>query len=99
MDLRSVRLRVELEAASLFPNGRKGRSEVHRLYLGEDTLATIWTLPGASSVETIDKPGGGKQVRPSEPNGCMIDLVLTEEGLWSQRGTRPPEKFGGHVSP
>ncbi len=32
-------------------------------------------LPGASAVETIDAPGGGKRVRLSGPDGFRFDLV------------------------
>ena len=48
------------------------RSSFHWLCVGrdkEDDLSTISKLPGASGIETIDEPGGGKRVRPTEPNG------------------------------
>jgi hypothetical protein len=35
----------------------------------EDQLSTISKLPGASDIEIIDEPGGGKRVRLTEPNG------------------------------
>ena len=31
--------------------------------------------PGASGVENIDEPGGGKRVRLTEPNGYQIEVV------------------------
>ena len=34
----------------------------------EDDLARVAKAPGASSVESIDEPGGGKRVRLKEPN-------------------------------
>src|SRR5687768_15776676 len=34
----------------------------------EDDLARVATAPGASGIETIDEPGGGKRVRLTEPN-------------------------------
>ena len=35
----------------------------------EDDLAKLAKAPGASAIETIDEPGGGKRVRLTEPNG------------------------------
>src|SRR3979411_840853 len=34
----------------------------------EDDLARLAKAPGASAVENIDEPGGGKRVRLKEPN-------------------------------
>src|SRR5712671_5781915 len=41
----------------------------------EDDLERIAQAPGASAVETIDEPGGGKRVRLTEPNGYQIEVV------------------------
>ena len=41
----------------------------------EDDLKELAKLPGASAVETIDEPGGGKRVRLTEPNGYQIEVV------------------------
>ena len=41
----------------------------------EDDLARIAKAPGASGIETIDEPGGGKRVRLTEPNGYQIEVV------------------------
>jgi len=41
----------------------------------EDDLKRIAKAPGASPVETIDEPGGGKRVRLTEPNGYTIEIV------------------------
>ena len=35
----------------------------------EDDLKRLAKAPGASAVEDIDEPGGGKRVRLTEPNG------------------------------
>ena len=40
-----------------------------------DDLARIAAAPGASGIETIDEPGGGKRVRLTEPNGYQIEVV------------------------
>ena len=41
----------------------------------EDELNAIARLPGASGIESIDEPGGGKRVRVTEPNGYTIEIV------------------------
>lgn len=37
-------------------------------------------VPGASAVEPIDEPGGGKRVRLTEPNGFQVEVVHGIEG-------------------
>jgi len=41
----------------------------------EDDLKELAKLPGASGIETLDEPGGGKRVRLTEPNGYTIEVV------------------------
>lgn len=41
----------------------------------EDDLKAIAKFPGASGIENIDEPGGGKRVRLKEPNGYTIEIV------------------------
>src|SRR6266700_5785711 len=41
----------------------------------EDDLKRIAKAPGASAIEAIDEPGGGKRVRLTEPNGYQIEVV------------------------
>src|SRR6266545_2460150 len=41
----------------------------------EDDLGRLARTPGASAVEEIDEPGGGKRVRLTEPNGYQIEVV------------------------
>src|SRR3989449_8702017 len=40
-----------------------------------DDLKKVAKAPGASAVEEIDEPGGGKRVRLKEPNGYQIEVV------------------------
>jgi len=47
----------------------------------EDDLARVAKAPGASAVEPIDEPGGGKRVRLREPNGYQIEVVCGLETL------------------
>jgi catechol 2,3-dioxygenase-like lactoylglutathione lyase family enzyme len=41
----------------------------------EDDLERLSEAPGASTIEAIDEPGGGKRVRLTEPNGYQIEVV------------------------
>lgn len=41
----------------------------------EEDLEQLSRTPGASPVESIDEPGGGKRVRLREPNGYQIEVV------------------------
>ena len=41
----------------------------------EDDLKRVAKLPGASGIETLNEPGGGKRVRLTEPNGYRIEVV------------------------
>src|SRR5712664_832219 len=46
-----------------------------------DDLKRAANAPGASGVEDIDEPGGGKRVRLKEPNGYQIEVVYGLEPL------------------
>src|SRR5215469_11494125 len=41
----------------------------------EDDLKRLAKAPGATGIETLDEPGGGKRVRLTEPNGYRIEVV------------------------
>src|SRR5437762_7857625 len=41
----------------------------------EDDLRRVAKAPGASTIETIDEPGGGQRVRLREPNGYQIEVI------------------------
>jgi hypothetical protein len=47
----------------------------------EDDLHRLSKAPGASEVEHIAEPGGGKRVRLTEPNGYQIEVVHGIETL------------------
>src|SRR5215471_18210782 len=40
-----------------------------------DDLKRLAKAPGASPIESVDEPGGGKRVRLREPNGYQIEVV------------------------
>lgn len=41
----------------------------------ESQLAEVARMPGATGIENLDAPGGGKRVRFQEPNGLWIELL------------------------
>jgi len=47
----------------------------------EDDLHRVAKAPGASGIENLDEPGGGKRVRLTEPNGYQIEVVWGMEKL------------------
>src|SRR5207302_4828733 len=47
----------------------------------EDDLRRVAKAPGASAVESIDEPGGGRRVRLREPNGYQVEVVYGIESL------------------
>jgi catechol 2,3-dioxygenase-like lactoylglutathione lyase family enzyme len=46
-----------------------------------EDLQALAKLPGASAVEAIDEPGGGRRVRLREPNGYQVEVVHGIEPL------------------
>jgi len=47
----------------------------------EADLERISQLPGASPIESMDEPGGGKRVRLTEPNGYQIEIIHGQETM------------------
>lgn len=45
----------------------------------EEDLEKISKADGASDIEDLDEPGGGKRVRLKEPNGYQIEIVYGQE--------------------
>jgi catechol 2,3-dioxygenase-like lactoylglutathione lyase family enzyme len=60
----------------------------------EDDLRRVATAPGASAVEEIDEPGGGRRVRLKEPNGYQIEVVYGIERLPPIPVARDPMNTG-----
>jgi catechol 2,3-dioxygenase-like lactoylglutathione lyase family enzyme len=60
----------------------------------EDDLRTIAKLPGASGIEHMDEPGGGRRVRIKEPNGYTIEIVHGIEAAWPIQVLRQPLNSG-----
>ena len=60
----------------------------------EEDLHTVARVPGASGVEDIDEPGGGKRVRLKEPNGYQIEVVWGMQQLPPIPVSRDPMNTG-----
>ena len=80
--------RVDRTATALYMRGTDPAHHIHVTEKGapkfvglayyaerEDDLKRLAKAPGASEVEAIDEPGGGKRVRLTEPNGYQIEVV------------------------
>ncbi len=81
-------VRTERTANALYMRGADPSHHIHVTERGEpkfvgfayhaaseDDLKRLATMPGASGVESIDEPGGGKRVRLTEPNGYQVEVV------------------------
>ena len=55
----------------------------------EDDLKTLAKVPGASGIENLDEPGGGKRVRLTEPNGYQIEVVWGMDKVHRNPGAAP----------
>ena len=60
----------------------------------EDDLRRLAAVPGASGVETLDEPGGGKRVRLSEPNGYQVEVLHGVQELPPIPVSRDPMNSG-----
>ena len=81
-------VRAERTPDALYMRGADGHHHLHAVKKGgtkfigfayhaasEDDLKRAARLPGASGIETLDEPGGGKRVRLTEPNGYQIEVI------------------------
>lgn len=81
-------IRAERTRDTLYMRGSDEAPFLHVTHLGEPRfLGTAWyapneealkaasALPGASGVETIDEPGGGRRVRLTDPQGYGVEIV------------------------
>ena len=74
----------------------KGDREIRRPRLlreSEDDLKRLAKAPGASGIENIDEPGGGKRVRLTEPNGYQIEVVCGIESGRADPGQASEAQF------
>src|SRR2546421_7885957 len=87
-------LRAERTKTALYMRGTDPAHHIHVTEKGEpgfvglayeaasaDDLRRVAKAPGASAVESIDEPGGGRRVRLREPNGYQVEVVYGIESL------------------
>lgn len=80
--------RVARTPDALYMRGSDGAPFLHVTHRGEPKfLGTGWyapseaaleaasRLPGASAIETVDEPGGGRRVRLADPDGYRVEIV------------------------
>ena len=87
-------VRAERTPDALYMRGTDGHHHLHAVHKGgtrfigvayhaadEDDLKRLAGLPGASGIETLNEPGGGKRVRLTEPNGYQIEIIHGMSGV------------------
>ncbi|HQS17929.1 glyoxalase [Reyranella sp.] len=85
-------IRAERTATALYMRGTDDHHHLHVTQKGgtkfigfayhaedEEDLKRLTKLPGASDIETLDEPGGGRRVRLTEPNGYQIEVVAGQK--------------------
>ena len=86
--------RAERTKDALYMRGTDPAHHLHVTHLGpakfiglafyvdnEDELKKAARAPGASGIENIDEPGGGKRVRLTEPHGYQIEVLCGMQQL------------------
>ena len=99
--------RVDRTKTALYMRGTDPDHHIHVTELGdpgfvglafyarsEEDLEKLSKAPGASPVEEIDEPGGGKRVRIVEPNGYTMEVVHGIEELPEIEVQRQPVNKG-----
>src|SRR5262245_50202407 len=96
-------VRAARTPTALYMRGTDPQHHIHITELGEPgfvgvglhaasagDLDVIARAPGASAVEAIDEPGGGRRVRLTDPNGIAVEVVHGIEA--AQPLTLPPAR-------
>ena len=81
-------VRADRTKTALYMRGTDAPHHIHVTELGEpryvgiavhaaslEDLDRVAHLPGASKIEDIDEPGGGKRVRLQDPDGYQVEVV------------------------
>ena len=81
-------IRAERTANALYMRGTDPPHHIHVTEKGdpkfvgfayqaasEDDLVRVARAPGASAIENLDEPGGGRRVRLTDPNGYQVEVV------------------------
>ena len=101
-------VRSERTSNALYMRGTDPAHHLHVTHLGpskfiglaffidnEDDLKKLARAPGASGIEHLDEPGGGKRVRLKEPNGYQIEVVHGMQTVAPTKVERDPVNTGG----
>src|SRR5580692_4255440 len=100
-------VRAERTKNALYMRGTDEPHHIHVTELGEpkyvgiafhaegmDDLEKLSRVDGASPIESIDEPGGGKRVRLTDPDGFQVEVVYGMERRPKIAVKRPPVNFG-----
>ena len=81
-------VRSERTPSALYMRGTDPAHHLHVTHLGpskfiglaffvdnEDDLKKLAKAPGASGIEHLDEPGGGKRVRIADPHGYQMEAI------------------------
>jgi catechol 2,3-dioxygenase-like lactoylglutathione lyase family enzyme len=100
-------VRADRTKNALYMRGTDSPHHIHVTELGDpkyigiafhaaslDDLEKLSRSEGASKVENIDEPGGGKRVRLTDPDGFQVEVVYGMEQLPKIPVKRPPVNTG-----
>src|SRR5436190_20728151 len=100
-------IRAERTKNALYMRGTDEPHHIHVTELGEpkyvgiafhaespDDLEKLSRVQGATPVESIDEPGGGKRVRLTDPDGFQVEIVHGMERLPKTPVVRPAVNTG-----
>ena len=100
-------VRADRTKTALYMRGTDAPHHIHVTELGDpkfvaiglhaaspDDLEKLSRLPGASKVEDVDEPGGGKRVRLVDPDGNGVEVVYGMQMLPNIPVSRPQVNTG-----
>ncbi len=100
-------VRAERTKSALYMRGTDSPHHLHVTELGEpkyvgiafhagsmDDLEKLARVDGASPIESIDEPGGGKRVRLTDPDGFQVEVVYGMQQLPKIPVVRPAVNTG-----
>jgi hypothetical protein len=100
-------VRAERTPTALYMRGTDPAHHLHVTELGDpkyvgiafhaeslDDLEKLSRTPGATGIETLDEPGGGKRVRLTDPDGFQVEVICGMQQLPKIPLHRPPNNTG-----
>jgi len=100
-------VRADRTKNALYMRGTDPAHHLHVTELGEpkfvgiafhagslEDLEKLARVEGASPIEEIDEPGGGKRVRLTEPNGYQIEVIHGMQSVTPIKVERDPVNTG-----